>query len=199
MKKYSIELKKKVIKEYEETEISLNELARKYEIKSPKSIRERIRKYEIYGLSGIENPKNLNYPSDLKQNVIKCALTEDLNFRELADKFEIRNPKTVSEWVRKFQEEKNFPKINLSIDLKEEYLNMKKKNNRKKDYSEKEIQEILQENLYLRIENDYLKELRRLELEEDLTDAVNDKLKVVQKSINSNRKMVHLFWFILHM
>ena len=174
MKKYSIELKKKVIKEYEETEISLNELARKYEIKSPKSIRERIRKYEIYGLSGIENPKYLNYPSDLKQNVIKCALTEDLNFRELADKFEIRNPKTVSEWVRKFQEEKNFPKINLSIDLKEEYLNMKKKNNRKKDYSEKEIQEILQENLYLRIENDYLKELRRLELEEDLTDVIKN-------------------------
>lgn len=173
MKKYSIELKKKVIKEYEETEISLNKLARKYEIKSPKSIREWIRKYEIYGLSGIESPKNLNYPSDLKQNVIKCALTEDLNFRELADKFEIRNPKTVSEWVRKFQEEKNFPKINLSIDLKEEYLDMKK-NNKKKDYSEKEIQEILQENLYLRIENDYLKELRRLELEEDLTDAIKN-------------------------
>ena len=173
MKKYSIELKKKVIKEYEETEISLNELARKYEIKSPKSIRERIRKYEIYGLSGIENPKNLNYPSDLKQNVIKCALTEDLNFRELADKFEIRNPKTVSEWVRKFQEEKNFPKINLTIDFKEECLEMKK-NNKKKDYSEKEIQEILQENLYLRIENDYLKELRRLELEEDLTDVIKN-------------------------
>ena len=173
MKKYSIELKKKVIKEYEEKEISLNELAIKYEIKSPKSIRERIRKYEIYGLSGIENPKNLNYPSDLKQNVIKCALTEDLNFRELADKFEIRNPKTVSEWVRKFQEEKNFPKINLTIDFKEEYLEMKK-NNKKKDYSEKEIQEILQENLYLRIENDYLKELRRLELEEDLTDVIKN-------------------------
>lgn len=173
MKKYSIELKKKVIKEYEETEISLNELARKYEIKSPKSIRERIRKYKLYGLSGIESPKTLKYPSDLKQNVIKCALTEDLNFRELADKFEIRNPKTVSEWVRKFQEEKNFPKINLTIDFKEEYLEMKK-NNKKKDYSEKEIQEILQENLYLRIENDYLKELRRLELEEDLTDVIKN-------------------------
>lgn len=173
MKKYSKELKQKVIREYKETSISLSKLARKYEIKSPKSIRERIRKYEIYGLSGIENPKNLKYPSDLKQNVIKCALTEDLNFRELADKFEIRNPKTVSEWVRKFQEEKNFPKINLTIDFKEEYLEMKK-NNKKKDYSEKEIQEILQENLYLRIENDYLKELRRLELEEDLTDVIKN-------------------------
>lgn len=173
MKKYSKELKQKVIREYKETSISLSKLARKYEIKSPKSIRERIRKYEIYGLSGIEPPKSLNYPSDLKQNVIKCALTEDLNFRELADKFEIRNPKTVSEWVRKFQEEKNFPKINLTIDFKEEYLEMKK-NNKKKDYSEKEIQEILQENLYLRIENDYLKELRRLELEEDLTDVIKN-------------------------
>lgn len=49
-----------------------------------------------------------------------------------------------------------------------------KKNNKKKDYSEKEIQEILQENLYLRIENDYLKELRRLELEEDLTDVIKN-------------------------
>lgn len=173
MKKYSKELKQKVIREYKETSISLSKLARKYEIKSPKSIRERIRKYKLYGLSGIESPKTLNYPSDLKQNVIKCALTEDLNFRELADKFEIRNPKTVSEWVRKFQEEKNFPKINLTIDFKEEYLEMKK-NNKKKDYSEKEIQEILQENLYLRIENDYLKELRRLELEEDLTDVIKN-------------------------
>ena len=170
MKKYSIELKKKVIKEHEETEISLNELARKYGIKSTKSIREWIRKRKLYG---IESPKAKEYPLELKQNVIKYALTEDLNFRELADKFEIRDPKTVSEWVRKFQEEKNFPKINLTIDLKEEYLSMKK-NNSKKDYSEKEIQEILEENLHLRIENDYLKELRRLELEEDLKDAIKN-------------------------
>lgn len=105
--------------------------------------------------------------------MIKYALTEELNFREIADKFGIRNPKTVSEWVRKFQEEKNFPKINLTIDLKEEYLSMKK-NNSKKDYNKKEIEEILEENLYLRIENDYLKELRRLELEEDLKDAIKN-------------------------
>lgn len=173
MKKYSIELKKKVIKEYEETEISLNELARKYEIKSPKSIREWIRKDTLYGINGIESPKAKEYPLELKQNVIKYALTEDLNFRELADKFGVRDPKTVSDWVRKFQEEKNFPKINLTIDLKEEYLGMKK-NNKKKDYSEKEIQEILEENLHLRIENDYLKELRRLELEEDLAEAIKN-------------------------
>lgn len=173
MKKYSIELKKKVIKEYEEKEISLNELAIKYDIKSPKSIREWIRKYKLYGTSGIESSKSKQYPLELKQNVIKYALTEDLNFREIADKFEIRDPKTVSDWVRKFQKEKSFPKINLTIDLKEEYLSMKKIN-QKKDYSKKEIQEILEENLHLRIENDYLKELRRLELEEDLKDVIKN-------------------------
>ena len=173
MKKYSIELKKKVIKEYKETETSLNELARKYGIKSPKSIREWIRKYKLYGINEIESPKAKKYPLELKQNVIKYALTEDLNFREIADKFGIRNPKTVSEWVRKFQKEKSFPKINLTIDLKEEYLSMKK-NNSKKEYNKKEIEEILEENLYLRIENDYLKELRRLELEEDLKDAIKN-------------------------
>ena len=173
MRKYSIELKKKVIKEYIETEISLNELARKYQIKSPKSIREWIRKYKLYGKDGIESTKSNQYPLELKQNVIKYALTEDLNFRELADKFGIRDPKTVSEWVRKFQKEKNFPKINLKIDLKEEYLGMKK-TNKKKNYSEKEIQKILEENLHLRIENDYLKELRRLELEEDLAEAIKN-------------------------
>lgn len=174
MKKYSIELKKKVIKEYVETGISLNELARKYDIKSPKSIREWIRKYRLYGKNGIESPKAKEYPLELKQNVIKYALTEDLNFRELADKFEIRDPKTVSDWVRKFQKEKNFPKINLTIDLKEEYLKMKKNKSNKKEYSEKEIQKILEENLHLRIENDYLKELRRLELEEDLAEAIKN-------------------------
>ena len=174
MKKYSIELKKKVIKEYVETGISLNELARKYDIKSPKSIREWIRKYRLYGKNGIESPKSKEYPLELKQNVIKYALTEDLNFRELADKFEIRDPKTVSDWVRKFQKEKNFPKINLTIDLKEEYLKMKKNKSNKKEYSEKEIQKILEENLHLRIENDYLKELRRLELEEELEKKIKN-------------------------
>ena len=74
---------------------------------------------------------------------------------------------------KKISRRKNFPKINLTIDLKEEYLDMNKKN-KKKDYTEKEIQEILEENLHLRIENDYLKELRRLVLEEDLTDAINN-------------------------
>lgn len=60
MKKYNLELKKKVIKEYQETEITLNELARKYKIKSPKSIREWLRKYKLYGENGIDvnvNPK----------------------------------------------------------------------------------------------------------------------------------------------
>ena len=49
-----------------------------------------------------------------------------------------------------------------------------KKNNKKKDYSKQEIEEILEENLHLRIENDYLKELRRLELEEDLKEAIKN-------------------------
>ncbi|MCW6679566.1 helix-turn-helix domain-containing protein [Anaerococcus sp. NML200574] len=181
MKKYSLELKKKVIKEYEEGEISLNKLARKYKIKSPKSIREWVRKSKIFGETSLENPKINEYPLEIKQSVIKCALTGDLNFREISDKFGIRDPKTVSSWVKNFQKEKNFPKINLTIDLKEEYLDMKKKN-KKKDYTEKEIQEILEENLHLRIENDYLKELRRLVLEEDLTDAINNTNKPEQSA-----------------
>lgn len=82
---------------------------------------------------------------------------------------------------KKLSKRKNFPKINLTIDLKEEYLDMKKKN-KKKDYTEKEIQEILEENLHLRIENDYLKELRRLVLEEDLTDAINNTNKPEQSA-----------------
>lgn len=57
-----------------------------------------------------------------------------------------------------------------------------KKKNKKKDYTEKEIQEILEENLHLRIENDYLKELRRLVLEEDLTDAINNTNKPEQSA-----------------
>ena len=174
MKKYDLELKKKVIKEYQETEITLNELARKYKIKSPKSIREWLRKYDLFGDVGIKSSDNKQYPLELKQSVIKCALTEDLNFRELADKFNIKNPKTVSSWIKKFQEENNFPKINLTIDLKEEYQEMKKNNTNKQDYTEKEIEKILEENLHLRIENDYLKELRRLELEEDLKDAIKN-------------------------
>ena len=174
MKKYNLELKIKVIKEYQETEMTLNELARKYKIKSPKSIREWLRKYKLYGENGIESPKSKEYPLELKQNVIKCALIEDLNFRELADKFNIRNPKTVSTWVKKFQEEENFPKVNLAIDLKEEYQEMKINKTGKKDYSEKEIEKILEENLHLRIENDYLKELRRLELEEELEKKIKN-------------------------
>lgn len=181
MKKYSIELKKKVIKEYQEKDISLNELARKYGIKSYKSIREWIRKNKIFGEIGLKVSKSEEYPLELKQNVIKCALTGDLNFRELADKFKIKDPKTVSSWAKNFQEEKNFPKINLKIDLKEEYLDMKKKN-KKKDYSEKEIADILEENLHLRIENDYLKELRRLVLEEDLKDAIKNTNKPEQSA-----------------
>ena len=173
MKKYSIELKKKVIKEYEGTEISLSDLAKKYEIRSSKSIREWIRKYKLFGISRIESSKTKEYPLELKQSVIKYALTEDLNFRELADKFGIRDSKTVGSWIKKFQEKKNFPKTNLTIDLKEEYLAMKK-DKKKKEYSEKEIQEILEENLHLRIENDYLKELRRLEIEEDLAEAIKN-------------------------
>ena len=114
--------------------------------------------------------------------MIKCALIEDLNFRELADKFNIRNPKTVSTWVKKFQEEENFPKVNLAIDLKEEYQEMKINKSKKKDYSEKEIEKILEENLHLRIENDYLKELRRLELEEELEKKIKNTNKPDQSA-----------------
>ncbi len=164
MEKYSYEFKKKVVTEYKEGGGGYRYLSKKHEIGKgdTKSLRAWVKAYEKYGEKALKSTKKEKYTFEFKISVVKLYLASEVSYQELAIRKEIKNPSTLVTWVRQFR-------AGGSDALKSKgELKMAKP---KKEESN-QLEELKAENLKLRIENAYLKELRRLRLEEE---ALNKK------------------------
>ena len=170
MKKYSLEFKLKVVTAYLTGVGSYSSLAKKYDIPSKTRIEEWVATYKAFGIEGLKSKeKNTTYSLEFKQNVVECYLTTKTSYQDLAISFGINNPNLIGSWVRKFRKDGT------------DSLSGKKgrppkmKSNKKQSEKIKEIQideqsayvkQLEKELLHLKIENAYLKELRRLRLED---------------------------------
>ena len=177
MAKYSFEFKKKVVKEYLEGKGSTYELARKFHIgnNDNKQVVKWLAAYNKFGDDGLRRSrKNEVYSFDFKFYVVELYLTTEVSYRELALSQGINNPALIAKWVNDFR--------NAGPDA----LRPKKKGRKKSLESKEKVKTVVQlvdettvdtsvehvkqledELLKLRIENAYLKELRRLRLEEE--------------------------------
>ena len=174
MAKYSYEFKLKVVQSYLEGAGSYVFLANKYNIPAKKTIEQWVSVYKKFGREGLQRSrKNKQYSFQFKLSVVELYLTSEVSYQELALSQGINNSALITQWVTVFR--------NGGADA----LRPKKKGrkstleNGEKDNSVKTIQQIAvdtsaehlkeleNENLRLRIENAYLKELRRLRLEEE--------------------------------
>ena len=170
MAKYSFKFKIAVVKEYLDGQGGYKYLEKKYSVHH--SIIQRwVANYNRYGEESLmRSRKRQIYTFDFKLHVVELYLTSELSYQEVALQVGMTNPGQITRWV---------------IDYKAagpDALKPKKKGRKRTMNKEKIIREIEQgdsdeqkellkqlqeENLSLRIENAFLKEARRLRLEEE--------------------------------
>ena len=149
-------------------------LTKKYELGTNTQLRRWVSSYKQLGDEGLRRSrKNENYSFEKKLSVVELYLSSELSYQDVAQKEGITNPSLIVNWVKRFRiagpdalrprkkgRKKTLDKIkkdtviqpteNIAVDTSAEY-----------------VKELEDELLRLRIENAFLKELRRLRLEDE--------------------------------
>jgi len=174
MAKYSYEFKKKVVQEYLDGKGGYVYLSRKYNIAKDVQVMNWVKAYQAFGNEGLmRSRQNNNYAFQFKLSVVELYLSSEVSYQELALSQGINNPSLITRWVNDFRiagpdalrPKKKGRKKTLGTDKKNNAI--KQIQETSVDTSAEHIKELEDENLRLRIENAYLKELRRLRLEEE--------------------------------
>ena len=174
MAKYSYEFKQKVVQEYLNGKGSYEYIAKQNNMPDKKQVRIWVNAYKELGKEGLmRSRKNKNYSFQFKLSVVELYLTSEVSYQELALSQGINNPSLVARWVNDYRiagpdalrpKKKGRKK---TLDIREFKKPSKSDEEKPVDTSAEHIKELEDENLKLRIENAYLKELRRLRLEEE--------------------------------
>lgn len=169
MAKYSFEFKLKIVQAYLNGEGGYAPLCKKYNISDTKILRTWVASYNTFGEKGLfRSRKKQNYTFDFKLNVVELYLTTEVSYQELALQTGVNNPAMLSKWVNDFRvagsdalkpKRKERPPIMSKSNKEKQKIKIEPNTN--SEY----LQQLEEENLKLRIENAYLKELRRLRLE----------------------------------
>ena len=174
MAKYGYEIKLKVVQSYLEGVGSYEFLAKKYNIPAKKTIEQWVSAYKEFGKEGLpRSRKNKQYSFQFKLSVVELYLTSEVSYQELALSQGINNSVLITQWVTAFRNGGSDALRPKKKGRKSTLKNGEKDNSVKAmqqtavDTSSEHLKELENENLRLRIENAYLKELRRLRLEEE--------------------------------
>ena len=149
-------------------------LARKYNVKSAKQIRQWIHNYNEFGDDGLKRSREKqNYSYEFKLHMVESYLSNEVSYDELALANGITNYTMLSRWVDAFRvagpeglrpRKKGRKK---TLDKSTESINTQPIEEKSLDTSAEHVKELEDELLKLRIENAFLKELRRLRLEDE--------------------------------
>ena len=174
MAKYSFEFKKKVVLEYLDGKGGTPYLSKKYGLGSNSQLRKWINTYKALGDKGLmRSRKRTNYSFEKKLSVVELYLSSEISYQELAIQEGITNPSMISNWVNRFRvagpdalrprkkgRKKKMDKSKIDIKALEV-------EERTVDVSAEHVKKLEDELLKLRIENAFLKGLRRLRLEDE--------------------------------
>ena len=173
MAKYSFEFKKKIVDAYLNGEGGYKHLSSVYG-PARKDIQKWVHNYQTLGDEGLRRSrKNDIYSFEKKLSVVELYLSSEISYQDLALQEGITNPCMITNWVNRFRaagpdalrphkkgrkktldksgkNPKTVPSEEPSVDTSAEY-----------------VKELEDELLKLRIENAFLKELRRLRLEDE--------------------------------
>lgn len=173
MAKYSYEFKKKLVMEYLNGEGGYKYIANLNGMPSSSPLKSWVSAYNSLGDEGLmRSRKNKNYTFEYKLNVVELYLTSEISYQELAVSLGINNPPLITRWVNDYRTagpDALRPKKRGRKELiKTKIQPVKAKENKdNKNTNAEYLKELEDENLRLRIEIAYLKELRRLRLEEE--------------------------------
>lgn len=174
MAKYSLEFKLEVVHEYLNGEGSYDYIAKKHNMPACSRIKEWVAVFRKLGKEGlIRSGQNNTYSFQFKVHVVELYLSSKVSYQELALSQGINNYALIARWVNDFKiagpdglrpKKKGRKKI---LDIRESEKSSKTIEERSIDTSAEHVKKLEDELLKLRIENAYLKELRRLRLEEE--------------------------------
>lgn len=177
MAKYSFDFKKKIVQAYLDGKGSSDFLAKKYGIRNGnhKLVIQWVHAFNEFGDEGLlRSRKNTTYSFDFKLHVVQLYLSTEVSYQELALSVGIHNPSLITRWVNDFRiagpdalrPKKKGRKKSLESMDKEKTVPSSLES-APVDTSAEHVKQLEDELLKLRIENAYLKELRRLRLEDE--------------------------------
>ena len=175
MAKYSFEFKKSVVEDYLKGEGGYKYLAQKYGIKGHRQIPRWIANYQKFGDAGLKRSReNKTYSFEFKLHVVELYLTSELSYQELALSQGITTHALITKWVNDYKAagpdalrpKKKGRKKTMDKDTSQKKISQSA-DETTVNTSEEYVKQLEDELLKLRIENAYLKELRRLRLEEE--------------------------------
>ncbi len=176
MAKYSYGFKKKIVLEYLSNKGSYRYLSSKYGIRGTKNLREWVAAYKEFGEAGLRRSRRkTSYSFDFKIHVVELYLSSEVSYQELALSQGINNPAMLAKWVSDFRvagpdalrPKKKGRKKTLNPKNTSKESITPKVDIPTVDTSAEHVRELEDELLKLRIENAFLKELRRLRLEDE--------------------------------
>lgn len=178
MSKYTYEQKVEICEAYLRGEGGFRRIAEKYLFDEVKHAQVKIwvRTYEKLGKDYLkQNKTKSKFSLDFKISVVKLYLTEKKSYLEIALSQGLSDPSLVRRWVKEYRN--HGP--NFLLEKRKGRKPTMEKDKELRDLSaEEKLKQLEKENLHLRIQNKYLKELRRLRLEEE---AKNRELLVVSE------------------
>ena len=174
MAKYSYEFKKQVVEAYLSGEGGYEYLAKRYGVPAWSNIKKWVRNYETHGDKGLmRSRKQDKYSFEKKLSVVELYLSSEISYQDLALQEGITNPSMIVNWVNRFRVA-GPDALRPRKKGRKKTLNTSDDNTQNKlveessvDTSAEHVKELEEELLKLRIENAFLKELRRLRLEDE--------------------------------
>ena len=174
MAKYSFEQKKKLVIAYLNGEGGTDTIVKKYGYSNHSQLQRWVAAYQKFGDNGlIRSRQQEKYSFEKKLSVVELYLSSEISYQELAIQEGITNPSMIANWVNRFRaagpdalrphkkgrkKTLDKPKIDNKPQVQDE---------RVVDTSAEHVKELEDELLKLKIENAFLKELRRLRLEDE--------------------------------
>ena len=189
MAKYDFEFKKKVVEAYLRGEGGYQILSKKFGLKSTRQIGYWVKAYNEFGNEGLKVLENGRvYPFELKLLVVESYLKGNGSYSAIGLKYGILNHGVIGSWVKKYK--KDGPEALKNPQEGREYTvkyhkKRPSKPKKQKKITEEEFKRIEEENYHLRMENDFLKAMRRLNLEDEArTKERLESLTVSEKNTN---------------
>ena len=180
MAKYSFTFKLKVVTAQLNSEGGYSSLAKKYGVKDASQVRRWVSAFKEFGKDGLcRKRNNTRYTSEFKLAVVESYLTSELSYRQIALQYGLNNPSLIARWKSDFMKygtnafaerpKGRIPTMSRTDEKAKISTHTKSRNQKKKKELTPEqarILELEKQLRYAQIENAYLKELRRLRLED---------------------------------
>ena len=189
MVNHSYEFKKELVLEYLNNMGSYDSIAHKFGMVSSCQLKRWVAAYNKFGDSGlIRSKSNRFYSFDEKLSVVQSYLTGKFSYQKLALQVGIKNPSIVEKWVKDFKiagpsalmpHKRGRKSILGKVRVRKEKTQSQRP---VIDTNVEHVKELEDELKKLRLENAFLKELRRLRLEDEVKKRELQKSSAVSEN-----------------